>query len=116
MAFFHNSTQIKLHSHIKKKVKANPTEANTLALVKADKALQGEIEQSKQEIEADLIRQFEHSSNNEIHKYISNLTNTRGLPNTMTNGNDTVTGSPEIANCFNTPTLSSPRMTPNHNL
>ena len=72
-----------------------------MALVEAEKALQSEIEKSKQEIEADLIRQFEHSNNNEIYKYISNLTNTRGLPDTMTNGNDTVTGGPEIANYFN---------------
>ena len=89
-----------LHT-LRKKVKVNPTEANTLALVEAEKALQSEIEKSKQEIEADLIRQFEHSNNNEIYKYISNLTNTRGLPDTMTNGNDTVTGGPEIASCFN---------------
>ena len=101
MTFFYDSTQIKLPSHIKKKVKVNPTEANTLALVEAEKALQSEIEKSKQKIEADLIWQFEHSNNNEIYIYISNLTNTRGLPDTMTNGNDTATGGPEIANCFN---------------
>ena len=88
MVFLHSSTQIKLPSYIKKKVKANPTEAYTSALVEAEKPLLNEVEKSKQEIETDLIRQFEHSSNNEICKHISNLTNIRGFPDTMTNGND----------------------------
>ena len=40
MDFLHNLTQLKPPSYIKNKVKVNPTEANTLALVKAEKALQ----------------------------------------------------------------------------
>ena len=99
MDFLHNLTQLKPPSYIKNKVKVNPTEAITLALVEAEKALQKSL--SKQKLEADLFRQFEHSSSNEIYKYMSNLTNTHGFPDTMTNGNDTVTGSPEIANYFN---------------
>ena len=101
MVLFHNSTQIKPHSHIKKKVKANPTGANTSALAEAEKLLQEEIKMSKQDFEAGLIRQFKHSNNNKIYKYISYLTNTRCLPDTMTNGTDIATGNSEIANCFN---------------
>ena len=47
-----------LPSHTKENVKANPTGANTSALAKAEKALQEEIEKSKQEFEVDLIKQL----------------------------------------------------------
>lgn len=101
---------------LRKKVKANPTGPNTSALAEAEKTLQEEIEKSKQDFEAGLIRQFEHSNNNKIYKYISSLTNTHGFPDIMTNGTDTATGNPELLTVSMSISIPcSLRMTPNHN-
>ena len=101
--WFTSTIQHKLNcvQSFRKKVKAHSTGPNISALAKAENSLQHEITSSKQAYKAELINQFEHSNSNKIFNYISSLTNTRGFPEAMTNGNKTATNDLEIVNCFN---------------
>ena len=56
---------------------------------------------AKSYYENNLIWQFTDSNNNNVYKYIANLTKSHSIPDTMTDGITIVTSDLDIANCFN---------------